>query len=314
MSLYVNANVSSTLSNYGMLGNTGRVGQNAVYTPQVAQLVQSYFAQGAPLSFANALANLPAAPLPRPPFHNASLQQAEAALAQFLGQIGGFARRGKMGYQAFLGMQAMSNTLGKYNATQDLYSQTTFKATFVNEFPTGRTPVGTTPTAGKRETKDEFGTGLGAGKGHTSNLSNSPEVVLAINSLLSKGKNIKMDKLQQQLKDKFGIESELTKINGRKALKFANGDHIVDANGNGAIDKKDYKFKGAVASIKEKYGLTDDQIKNFGAQPPKAAVGQAASQFQTPATGLAQWYNRPYNFPQMQNVNQLFAMAMFYAQ
>jgi hypothetical protein len=316
MSVYTSVSITSTVSSYGLPGDSGRPSQNAINTAQVAALVQSYFAQGTPQSFAKALAGLPPAPIPRPPTSSASLPQAEAALSQLVDQVSGFAQPGTAGYQAFLGLQAMSISVSKYGATQGMYSQTTLKAAFVNEFPGASTTVGGASFTGTRSTKDEFGTGLGAGKGHSSNLSNSPEVVLALNSLLSKKGNIKMEELQKELKEKFGIESETTTINGRKALKFANGDHIVDANGNGGLDTGDYNFKGAVKAIKEKYGLSDEQVKSFGeqAQAQPQGLGQAALPYQLPQAGLASWYSTPYAFPQMQSISQLFAMAMYYAQ
>jgi len=317
MSVQTNIAVSSIYTSYGPLGYTGRPQGGVGNVPQVQALIDAYRNLGQQVNFAGAFANLPAAPMPHPPMSQVSLQQAFAMFSKFLSQIEGMGRRNRLGYQQGLGLQAMGNLVGKHLSVQGQFGQqTAAKVGFVNEFP-GAPPVYPNPTGGKRITKDEFGTGLGAGKGHTSNLANSPEVVLALHKELKGKKLIKMKDLQKTLKDKYGIESELTKIDGRKALKFANGDHVVDANGNGGLDMKDYKFKGAIDNIKKQYGLTDEDVKNFGSKPiaqTQASYGQAVSQLQVQGSNKSGWYNQQYSNMDMRAFDQIFALAMMFAQ
>lgn len=127
----------------------------------------------------------------------------------------------------------------------------------------GQPQVTTDPGPGS--TTDEFangGAGLGAGAGHTSNLSNSPEAVLAMSTILGTPDgsgssidptSISFESMQQRLKEEHGIESTVTDVGGHKALKLANGDMLVDSNGDGALGMADYNFAGAAAKIKEKY-------------------------------------------------------------
>lgn len=115
--------------------------------------------------------------------------------------------------------------------------------------------------ASPQKTIDPFGIGgMGEGSKHKSNLANSNEVVLALHQILekNKGKLMKMEDVQKKLLEDYGIKAEVTEIKGRKALKFENGDFIVDSNGNGGLDMSDYKFKEAIKAIEEKYGITPE--------------------------------------------------------
>lgn len=76
--------------------------------------------------------------------------------------------------------------------------------------------------------------------------------------------------MSKLLKEKYGIQSEVGDIktvdkNGKevtkKGLKFANGDFLVDGNGDGLLGTGDYKFNDAVKAIQEKYGLGKDDVK-----------------------------------------------------
>ncbi|MBN2358495.1 MAG: hypothetical protein JXR83_03520 [Deltaproteobacteria bacterium] len=220
-------------------------------------------------ALARLLATMPAAPMPRPPAYSVTLPQAAFSLESFAAKVNEFAGQTGVGQEQAQGIRTVSDLVNQALVAQAQAAQISISVAVSSS----TVHIGADPSGGVRKTTDEFGTGLGAGKGHTSNLANSPEVVLALNSLLKGKSSIKMEEVQKQLKEQFGIESELTKIDGRKALKFANGDYIVDANGNGALDSRDYKFKEAVSSIKEKYGLSDEQVKGFNSTSLQQLAG-----------------------------------------
>ncbi len=108
---------------------------------------------------------------------------------------------------------------------------------------------------------DKFGVGKGMGANRKSNLAHSPEVVIALHSILKSGRAKSIEQVKEILKKEFGIEAEITKINGRKALRFANGDYIVDSNGNNTLDMGDYNFKGAIKELSKRYGVDINKLK-----------------------------------------------------
>jgi len=114
---------------------------------------------------------------------------------------------------------------------------------------------------------------------NNADFSNSPETMLAIASLMKpkankKGKiesKISFKKLQEELKEKFGIESELTKVDGQTTLKFANGDFISDTNGNGVLEMKELGMADKFAGMQAGAGFGPQAFNpisqsQFGAQ------------------------------------------------
>jgi len=285
---------------------TGQVGVNQLYGSQSFNFSAIQGAALLALSqqlmdprnqlLARLFANLPPAPLPRPPAYSVGLPQAAYNFGNFASKINEFADRTGVGLNQAQDVRAASDLVGQAVAQQERAANISVTVSVSSSIH-----VGTDPTLGSapnlRKTTDEFGTGLGAGKGHTSNLANSPEVVLALNSILKNKGLMKMEEVQKQLKEKYGIEAEVTKIDGRKALKFANGDYIVDANGNGGLDRKDYHFKEAVSSIQQKYGMTEDQVKNLNSASLQQIAGvsgpaSATIDYQQYAAFFVQAYQR----------------------
>lgn len=147
--------------------------------------------------------------------------------------------------------------------------------------------------------KDEFGQGGGGmGGNRDANLANSPEAVLALNSIFQSHDPEQIKKMQQMypgykapdsqitipgkdgqgeqkvawnspeglaytLKSQYGMNASVDTVNGHKAVKFPNGDYIGDGNGNGLIDASEYNFKDATAKIQQNYGLNSDMFNSM---------------------------------------------------
>jgi hypothetical protein len=141
-----------------------------------------------------------------------------------------------------------------------------------------------------RVTDDPYGVAQ-SGQGQKSNLANSPEAVLALNAVMASGAT-SYDDIAKQLRDKFGINAAVGEVDkdghivsvddpsqtgqqaqdgqksgdaqsGTKAVVFGNGDYFIDGNGNGSLDSGDYQFSQAIDNIKQKYGMSDDAMKNL---------------------------------------------------
>lgn len=105
------------------------------------------------------------------------------------------------------------------------------------------------------------------GADNPSNLNNSPHVKLALHNILKdNADNMPPEQLKKELEDRYGIKADITTVKGNdgrelKALKFENGDMLVDGSGNGSFGNADYNLKGAVKDLQEKYGVAPEQFE-----------------------------------------------------
>jgi Mor family transcriptional regulator len=315
--------INSSISFSSTYSYLSQVSAASISRASFAAISDGFALAGGGISFADIFANLPPAPMPRPPQYSVGLPDAAFKLNEFAQSIGQYGSAGAFGYEQYLGISAMSTTVNSFLSTQSLYAQSS-----VSNLHIGIDATFSSPAVLARETKDEFGTGLGAGEGHDSNLANSPEVVLALNNILKNNQdNASIEDVQKKLKDEYGIEAKIEDINGRKALKFANGDTFVDSSGNGMMGQADYKFGGAVDAIKKKYGLSDEDIKAFESDDGKKMLGEmnsARTQLQMPqeykfSFGMDitsvqnSWFGVQNNFLDTRMFDQFFAKAYYLA-
>jgi hypothetical protein len=92
------------------------------------------------------------------------------------------------------------------------------------------------------------------------------DTAITIKSIFDKaGKSgLKADELAAKLKEQ-GIDAYPTEVNGKMALKFANGDTFVDTSGNGILDSDDQEWKDALKAIEGKTGGLQGGGANQGA-------------------------------------------------
>lgn len=248
---------------------------------------------------------LPPAVLPRPPMYNTTLATAVDSFGNFMQSASAYGSPQFPGYSSFLALSNAFQLAGAYTAQQT--------GVFRSGLQVGIDTVSYQPMP-ERILEDEFSGGLGAGNGpKLSNLANSPEAVLALSQINKEGGTKTLKDVAEQLKNEYGIECEyiesmtkeqaqalgipaehIDKAIGKKAIKFANGDMMMDANGNGAIDISDYKFDDAVKkiedNIKQAYGLNDEQVgelmKQYTTPEGKKALGSLSGdlEFQIAAT------------------------------
>ncbi|MEB3299419.1 MAG: hypothetical protein VKO21_08045 [Candidatus Sericytochromatia bacterium] len=98
----------------------------------------------------------------------------------------------------------------------------------------------------KRERTIEVG---GAGMGNAKKYSMLESEALAVYTLIrDNGGSLKPEKLKELLKSEYGIDADITRIDGRIALvNRATGNAIaVDTEGNGALGLEDLQFKDAL--------------------------------------------------------------------
>ena len=102
--------------------------------------------------------------------------------------------------------------------------------------------------------------GTGMGKDKTYKM--FPGELMAVNSVLTKKNNLKPEDMQTQLKERFGIDTELKKVDGKSTLvNKATGNTIMsDGNGNNIMDTGDMKLKEALKTVQEKFGINPEQF------------------------------------------------------
>ncbi|GMU51267.1 MAG: hypothetical protein AMXMBFR33_04130 [Candidatus Xenobia bacterium] len=80
--------------------------------------------------------------------------------------------------------------------------------------------------------------------------------------LVKRGKSdIKVDDMANELRDR-GYNVEVTSVDGKKAIRFQNGDIFVDSSGDGQLGSEDVKFNESLSKIEQKHGINLAQMKS----------------------------------------------------
>ncbi len=149
----------------------------------------------------------------------------------------------------------------------------------------------------------------GAGMGKENKYKMFAGELLAVHSVLQDKNNIKADQMQAQLKERYGIDAEIKTVDGRKALvnKATGNTIMVDGNGDGVMGTGDMKFKDALNTVKEKFGIDPEQFAKMydknqggvgattGMNIPQMGVGMMGGQQM--GMGMGQMY--PFGMGQM---------------
>ncbi|MBI2264133.1 MAG: hypothetical protein HYU64_03005 [Armatimonadetes bacterium] len=95
--------------------------------------------------------------------------------------------------------------------------------------------------------------------------SKKPETAQAVANVLNKhGGKVDFKKAAEEI-NQSGVKVKVEEQGKTKSLVFANGDKIVDTNGNGTLENSDVGFKDAVNEAKNKFGNLDPAaLAQFG--------------------------------------------------
>lgn len=219
-----------------------------------------------------------------------ALGQANFGFMALFGIVGGFQGAGfSGGYQSAVGGMAGLNLAAAIYGGQ----------------PPNNLSASLAYSQQQRITDDPYGVSQ-SGQGDKSDLANSPEAMLAIQESL-KGKGVQSyEDLAKTLKETYGIEATSGDItikdkDGKektvKGVKLGNGDYFIDGNGNGQLDAGDYKFDEAVKNVKDKYHLSDDDLKKVTEDLKTRAKNGVSNQTQ--------------QYPQYPNYNQFPPFSQF---
>lgn len=139
------------------------------------------------------------------------------------------------------------------------------------------------------------------GKHNPSNLNDSDHIKLAIYNILNRDgtgpyKGLPPAELAKKLEEEYGMKSEVTKVKSKEgeelvSLKFENGAVFSDGAGDGALELRDYDFKGAIEDITKRTGIKPEDFAKHAAQFKQGQEWQAQYQrqlaeFQQMAGGL----------------------------
>lgn len=139
------------------------------------------------------------------------------------------------------------------------------------------------------------------GKHNPSNLNDSDHIKLALYNILNRDgtgpyKGLPPAELAKKLEEEYGIKAEVTKVKSKEgdelaALKFENGAVFSDGAGDGALELRDYDFKGAIEDITKRTGITPEEFARHAGEFKQGQEWQAQYQkqiaeFQKMAQGL----------------------------
>ena len=100
------------------------------------------------------------------------------------------------------------------------------------------------------------------------------DTVVEIAGILGENKaKMNPDKLAKCLNER-GYEVEATTVNGKKAIRFKNGDVFVDSNGDGGLHLKEMDYMNALTKVEQRFNVNLSGVK-YSAE---AAVDLRAAQ------------------------------------
>ena len=116
------------------------------------------------------------------------------------------------------------------------------------------------------------GTGMGKDKKYKM----FPGELLAVHSVLKDKKSLKPEAMQKELKERYGIDTDIKKVDGKNALVNKSTGNVImrDGNGNNIMDTGDMKFKDALKTIKDQFGMDP---ANFEKMYDKTKGGMGAT-------------------------------------
>ncbi|MCE7869160.1 hypothetical protein DYH09_02150 [bacterium CPR1] len=80
--------------------------------------------------------------------------------------------------------------------------------------------------------------------------------------LANRGKSeMKVEDMLKELQNR-GYAAELTNVDGKKAIRFQNGDVFIDTSGDGQLGSEDVNFNKALSAIEQKHGVNLSQLKS----------------------------------------------------
>ncbi|MEW6283863.1 MAG: hypothetical protein AB1758_34945, partial [Candidatus Eremiobacterota bacterium] len=71
---------------------------------------------------------------------------------------------------------------------------------------------------------------------------------------------LKLEDMATELRNR-GYNVEVTEVDGKKAIRFPNGDIFVDSSGDGQLGTEDVNFQKSLANVEQKFGIDLSGLK-----------------------------------------------------
>ncbi|MBI3930300.1 MAG: hypothetical protein HY319_32490 [Armatimonadetes bacterium] len=88
------------------------------------------------------------------------------------------------------------------------------------------------------------------------------DTVVDISGILARNNRgqMKVDQMANELRN-LGYNVQLTDVNGKKAIRFQNGDVFVDTSGDGQLGTEDVNFSKALSRVEGRFGVDLSSLK-----------------------------------------------------
>lgn len=115
------------------------------------------------------------------------------------------------------------------------------------------------------------------------------DTVVELGQILSnRGKaDVTIDSMAQELRSR-GYAVETTTVEGKKALRFENGDVFIDTSGDGQLGTQDVNFQKALSAVEQKHGVNLSELKGvLNVLDQKRKMEQALKKMGAGGLGMA---------------------------
>ncbi len=106
--------------------------------------------------------------------------------------------------------------------------------------------------------------------------------------LANRGKaDVTIDSMAQELRNR-GYQVETTTVDGKKAIRFQNGDVFIDTSGDGQLGTQDVNFQKALSAVEQKHGVNLSELKGvLNVLDQKRKLEQALKKMGAGGLGMA---------------------------
>ncbi len=117
-----------------------------------------------------------------------------------------------------------------------------------------------------------------------------PDTVIAIAKIMDEhhASDVVPERMAQWLRAE-GYNVQVVMVDGRKAVRFENGDYFYDSDGDGCVGTKDVNMQLALSMVEEQFGVDLSSLKNSKYTALHGKIGSRTDGVGDPADPLTHW-------------------------
>ena len=117
-----------------------------------------------------------------------------------------------------------------------------------------------------------------------------PDTVIAIAKIMDShhASDVVPERMAQWLREE-GYNVQVVQVDGRKAVRFENGDYFYDSDGDGCVGTKDVNMQLALTMVEDQFGIDLSSLKNSKYTALHGKIGSRTDGVGDPADPLTHW-------------------------